>query len=131
MDETVTVVVSRRSAALPAPPDRVSISSHGPEGDALLAEVQGAIVTLSALLAHSTDLGAQASDAIRAAISAVERRIARAELRVAVVGERKAGKSTFLNALLGARLLGTVEHESPTVIWLRRADAANYRVTFE
>jgi hypothetical protein len=131
MEESVTVVVSHRPEALPAPLDRASISSHGPEGDALLAEVRAAIITLSALRAHGQELGAPVNDAIHAALSLVERRFARAELRVAVVGERKAGKSTFLNALLGARLLGTVEHESNTVIWLRRADAANYRATFE
>jgi hypothetical protein len=122
--------VTPSPSTLPAPEERGSRASHGPEGDTLLVEVRAAIATLSALLAHGQDLGKEVSDTIREALSGVERRLDRNELRVAIVGERKAGKSTFLNALLGARLLGTVEHESNTVTWLRRADVADYRATF-
>ncbi len=50
-------------------------------------------------------------DQTRAAVAEIRRRLGRDELWVAVVGEFKAGKSTFLNALLGAPLLGTAKAE--------------------
>lgn len=50
-------------------------------------------------------------DQTQAAVTEIRRRLGRDELWVAVVGEFKAGKSTFLNALLGAPLLGTAKAE--------------------
>jgi GTP-binding protein EngB required for normal cell division len=58
---------------------------------------------------------AEIDDAFRAktrtAVTEIRRRLERDELWVAIVGEFKAGKSTFLNAVLGESLLGTATGE--------------------
>lgn len=62
---------------------------------------------LLALLSHPAVASDSRAAELRGACEDVARRLRRAGLVVAVVGEQKAGKSTFLNALLGAPILGT------------------------
>jgi hypothetical protein len=71
-----------------------------------------------------------ASD-IRATITEVERRLSRGGLSVVVVGETKAGKSTFLNAILGERVLGAAHREyTGAITYIRRTTSPNYRARF-
>src|SRR5690242_9717480 len=115
---------SAGGSADPAP--RRSSPSHGPEAEALLVEVRASIATLTELFAHEEDLGPDAAQAIRVAAHEVEARLGRRELRVAVVGESGAGKSTFIDALLGERLLGQVHTPPGAVISVRRGSERSY-----
>lgn len=97
----------------------------------LRSEVAAFADTLEELVEHRTWLGDQTTDEIRNTVDAVRQRLARKEPSVAVVGEKKAGKSTFLNAVLGARVLGTAVREcTGTVTFIRRANRPHYRATF-
>src|SRR5262245_51544898 len=91
-------------SAEPAP--RQQAATHGPEADALLDEVTAAMGTLAQLLSHGRELGAPETRAVESALEKVASKLERRELRVVVVGEERSGKSTFLDALLGERLLG-------------------------
>ncbi len=106
---------------------RQRVSSHGPEADALLDEVRGAMGTLTELLLHGAELGAAVTLAIRTALEEVSAKVDRRELRVAVVGEGRSGKSTFLDALLGERLLGLSTTPPSSVITLRCTLDIGYR----
>jgi hypothetical protein len=79
---------------------------------AVFAEVDRGIAILGELLAL-LDAGPDAGgrEALRARYDALRARRQRDVLHVAVVGEKKSGKSTFLNAVLGARLLGAAARE--------------------
>lgn len=56
-------------------------------------------------------------------------RLAEPTLRIAVAGRLKAGKSTLVNALLGARLAATDETECTKVVtWFRHGDRVRVRV---
>jgi len=102
-------------------------STHGPEADALLDEVRAATGTLAKLLAHSRDLGEPVTRAVRGVLEDVTGRLDRRELRVVVVGEERAGKSTFLDALLGERLLGLAKTPPNTITTIRSTTALGYR----
>ncbi len=98
----------------------------------LRSEVVSAARGLEQLLQHRDLLGAEVSDVITSAVSEVQRRLDRKELAVVVVGEKKAGKSTFLNAILGARVLPTEVREcTATVTFIRRAPRPTYRATLQ
>lgn len=91
-------------------------------------EVVRASQTLEELIRHRELLGPQVTHEITATVSDVGRRLERKELAVVVVGEKKAGKSTLLNAILGARVLGTAVREcTGTVTFIRRGQRPNYR----
>ncbi len=96
----------------------------------LRAEVERASRTLGELVRHQELLGAEVTALITRTVADVRQRLARTELSVVVVGEKKAGKSTFLNAILGARVLGTAVREcTGTVTFIRRAPRPHYRAT--
>jgi hypothetical protein len=101
--------------------------SHGPEADALLDEVRDAVITLGKLLSHATELGEPVARAIRVAVDEVSAKLYRRELRVVVVGEERSGKSTFLDALLGERLLGLAKTPPNTVTTIRSSPELGYR----
>lgn len=98
-----------------------------PPADARLRdEVSRAADALEALGRHGALLGAEAAEIIERTVSDVRRRLARKDLAVVVVGEKKAGKSTFLNAILGARVLGAAVREcTGTVTLIRRAHVSS------
>jgi len=107
--------------------------THGDTSSAdakLRAEVVKASRTLEELARHRELLGAEVTEVITGTVADVRRRLDRKELAVVVVGEKKAGKSTFLNAILGARVLGTAVREcTGTVTFIKRAPRALYRAT--
>jgi hypothetical protein len=109
------------------------LPTHGDTSSAdakLRAEVVKASCTLEELARHRELLGAEVTEAIIGTVADVRRRLARKELAIVVVGEKKAGKSTFLNAILGARVLGTAVREcTGTVTFIKRAPQALYRAT--
>lgn len=95
---------------------------------ALVTEVRAAITTLEALEKHRDRLGEQAVHAVSAVVQDNRRRLGRRELYVSVVGEKKVGKSTFLNALLGTPLLGAAVREcTGTVTFIRHGQTPDYR----
>ncbi len=86
---------------------------------------------LDAALAALSGLGESIPEGARGvaadARAEVARRRARPELVVAVIGEKKAGKSTFLNAVLGERVLGSAAREfTGTVTRIRFAELPDY-----
>jgi GTP-binding protein EngB required for normal cell division len=123
-------VTSQTSTPEDLPSPRAALASHGPEADSLLDEVRASMATLSGLLAHAGDLGATVTTAIRSALQEVEGRLDKKQLKVVVVGEEQAGKSTFLDALLGERLLGMSKTPPSTVTSVRRGKERGYRVRF-
>jgi hypothetical protein len=107
---------------------KTGLAPSGSVGEALLSNVSLALQTLEALTVHRETLGESETKALASTVSEVKRRLGRDGLFVCVVGEKKAGKSTFLNALLGERVLGTAVREcTGTVTFIRRASATNYR----
>lgn len=101
-------------------------------GSALLEAVAETLPTLEALLAHAAPLGPEATEAISHTLAAIRGRLGRESLAVAVVGEKKSGKSTFLNAVLGARLLGTAVREcTGTVTTIAHGEAPDYQARFK
>jgi GTP-binding protein EngB required for normal cell division len=101
-------------------------------GLALTRAVADALPTLEALLAHREPLGDQTAAEIESALAAIRGRLGREELAVVVVGEKKAGKSTFLNAVLGERLLGAAMREcTGTVTLVRHGAIADYAARFK
>jgi hypothetical protein len=109
---------------------RPPLESHGPEGDALLDEVRAAVATLAAVLTHAPQFRADLIASIEAGRRDVERRLSRGELVFVVIGEEHAGKATFLNALLGVRVLGQGQKKPDAVTFLRYADAPDFRAHF-
>jgi GTP-binding protein EngB required for normal cell division len=92
--------------------------------------VREALRTLEALLGHAAVLGEAATARLRLTVQEVSRRLERKELCVVVCGEKKAGKSTFLNALLGERILGAAAREcTGTVTFIRSGARPRYRAT--
>lgn len=79
--------------------------------DILERELHQTTLTLGEIVQHREFLGEAHSDSLEAAIHDVTQRLNRRELIVAVVGEKKSGKSSFLNAILGRRVLGTAVRE--------------------
>jgi GTPase SAR1 family protein len=65
-------------------------------------------------------------------IAAVRARLAAQEYNVLVVGEAKRGKSTFVNALIGASVLPTdLDIATSQVFRVRKASKEDYRLRFE
>ena len=101
-------------------------------GAALLEAVARALPDLEALLEHGDVLGAEPTAAVKDTIARGRARLEREAPHVVVVGEQKSGKSTFLNALLGVRLLGTAAREcTATVTRLRWGETYGYEARFE
>lgn len=91
---------------------------------AVVAEIDFAIRTAS----ESTHLGL--AELAKVARNSGER-LARDEVGIALVGEIKAGKSTFANALLGSRLLGVASRElTGTITFLRFGAIPKYNAVF-
>lgn len=87
--------------------------------------------TLEELVKHRRWLGYKTAREIRDTVDSVRERLARKDPAVAVVGEKKAGKSTFLNAVLGARVLGTAVREcTGTVTRICNAKKPGYLAVF-
>ena len=118
------------TSSLRAPAAARIPSGQGPEGDALLGEVRGSLGTLGSLLAHEKDLGPDVLAAVRSTVTYAEARLARQELSVVMVGERGAGTTTFLDALLGERLLGRAPRGHRSIIFIRRGALPTYRARF-
>jgi GTP-binding protein EngB required for normal cell division len=123
---TQVKVMSQPNPGLESGPRRQA-SSHGPEADALLDEVRQATATLAKLLSHEGELGVPVTLAIRTALAEVSGKLDRRDLRVAVVGEERSGKSTFIDALLGERLLGLARTPPNSVITIRCTPDIGYR----
>lgn len=101
-------------------------------GEALRQAVADALPTLEALLAHREPLGEATAAEITDTVAAIRARLGREELAVVVVGEKKAGKSTFLNAILGERVLGAAMREcTGTVTTIRYGAIADYTARFK
>jgi len=97
-------------------------------GVSLMKEVRLAVQSLEALYAHRETLGEPVIGSVVTVVDDVKRRLNRDNLFVCVVGEKKAGKSTFLNALLGERVLGTAVREcTGTVTLIRHAEQPDYQ----
>jgi hypothetical protein len=107
---------------------KTQASSHGPEGDSLVVEVRAALDTLERLLEHEPRFAKHAVATIRSAVLDTEARLARSELRVAVVGEPRSGKSTLFDALIGERVLGSRKIDVP--VTLRSAPELDFRARF-
>jgi hypothetical protein len=106
------------------------VTSVEPADAKLRNEVVLAARTLEQLLDERDVLGVEVADAITSTVAEVRHRLDREELAVVVVGEKKSGKSTFLNAILGARVLPTDVREcTGTVTFIRSAPAPTYRAT--
>ena len=98
----------------------------------LLTEVKSAAQTLSELERHEDRIGAELVKSVREVLADTNRRIARKEFYVVVVGEKKVGKSTFLNALLGRALLSTAVREcTGSVTFLRQGPEIDFTATYE
>ena len=100
------------------------------EGDALLAAVESALVTLGGLTEHGGFFDAAAARSVDQTISGVRRRLDRGDLNVVVVGERQSGKSTLLDAIVGDRLLGGARGQIGVPTFIRRRESASYVATF-
>ena len=93
----------------------MTVVSHE-AGAALQHAVAETLPVLEALLAHGAPLGEEGVAAIARARDGIRERLARETLQIVIAGEKKAGKSTFLNAILGAPVLGTAVRDSGTVV---------------
>jgi hypothetical protein len=97
---------------------------------ALRAEVAQAARTLDEVARHSELLGASVTGMIIATVAQVRRDLERKEVRVVLVGEKSAGKRTFLNAILGAQVLGDATRElADMVTSVRKMPISLYRAT--
>jgi hypothetical protein len=121
------VNVTSKSNPSPDSGPRRQLLSHGPEADALLDQVREAMGTLSKLLSHGRELGESVTHVVQRALADVSAKVDRTELRVAVVGEERSGKSTFLDALLGERLLGMTKTPPNLVTTIRSMRELGYR----
>ncbi len=101
-------------------------------GDAtLLEKVRRCVDALAAVAPFAGVLDEATIQRAQNARADVSRRLERAELFVCIVGEKKSGKSTFLNAILGERILGAANREyTGAVTTVRRAERYNCTATF-
>lgn len=74
------------------------------ERDALVDELRATMEALAALISHGEHLGTAVVSGIQSTLASVEERMGRKRLVLAVVGEPGAGKTTFINALIGTQL---------------------------
>src|SRR5688572_18465403 len=102
----------------------------GDEGATLLSAVEAVPATLRALFEHEKLLGAEVVGEVARTLEHVEKRLAREELQVVVAGERRSGKSTLLDAIVGDRLLGGARGQLAIATFLRRRDVPDYRARF-
>lgn len=101
-------------------------------GSELLRAVTNALSTLAELERHRHRMGDQPVNLAMEVVADARRRIERQELFVCVVGEKKAGKSTFLNAILGQPLLSTAVREcTGTVTFLRSGNDIAFKALLE
>jgi hypothetical protein len=92
--------------------------------------VQAALALEELARMHHHVLGQDIAETITDTVADVRRRLDKKELSVVVVGEKKAGKSTFLNAILGVRVLGTAVREYTGVVtFIHRAPRPTYRAS--
>ncbi|HJN74813.1 MAG TPA: dynamin family protein [Myxococcota bacterium] len=96
----------------------------------LIDAVGSAALQLQALLRHRESFG-EAGDEIEDLVSELRDRLRREELVVAVVGEKKAGKSTFLNAVMGEAILGVAIRECTGTVTRIRRGPRRYRAIRE
>ncbi|HEV8246838.1 MAG TPA: hypothetical protein VGP93_13765, partial [Polyangiaceae bacterium] len=89
-----------------------------------------ALLTLRRLFEHEKLSADPALRPVRATVDGVERRLARKELHVVVVGESRSGKSTLLDAILGDRLLGQARGKIAVVTFIRRQEVPSFRARF-
>jgi hypothetical protein len=109
-----------KSCAHPATPSAAA--------SALVSEVTAALDTLQELNRHEGRLEKAVLGPVLEVVEDSRRRLARPDLYVCVVGEKKVGKSTFLNALLGKTVLGVAVREcTGTVTFLRHGVRPHYR----
>ncbi|MCB9760559.1 MAG: dynamin family protein [Alphaproteobacteria bacterium] len=107
------------------------MTSTEPYAQQLRGEVARALEGVEGLLAHEALLGPETAQVLRDTCDSVRQRLGREAVAVAVVGEKKAGKSTLLNAILGEALLGAAVREcTGTVILLQRGEARDYVARF-
>jgi hypothetical protein len=117
--------------AAPLPqPLRPQLASVGRQGDELSATVEAALVTLRKLSLHAAFFETAALATVERTVIEVERRLARQELRVIVVGERQSGKSTLLDAIVGNRLLGGARGRSSLITAIRCRESPRYLARF-
>jgi energy-coupling factor transporter ATP-binding protein EcfA2 len=117
--------VSTPIAETPAAPHLVN-EGRG-VAEELISTVRTVQSTLRGLLAHEALFGKGALAGVEKTLEEVESRLARQELLVVVVGERRSGKSTLLDAIVGDRLLGGARGKSSVVTLLRRRALPSYR----
>ena len=116
--------------AKPVLPREPPPADGGDEGTLLLSAVEAVPGTLRELFEHDALLDTEALAEVERTLAGVEERLARKELRVVVVGERRAGKTTLLDAIVGDRLLGGARTGLAVVTSLRRRDVPSYRARF-
>ena len=114
----------------PRPPrDQLPTLTSDEEGEVLLSAVSAVPATFRELIEHEP-LGPEVLAEVKNTLESVERRLSRKELSVVVTGERRSGKSTLLDAIIGDRLLGGARGALAVVTFLRRRDEPNYRAKF-
>jgi hypothetical protein len=121
---------SQRIAGPRSPRDQLPTLTSDEEGEVLLSAVSAVPATFRELFDHDALLGPEVLAEVRSTLESVERRLGLKELCVAVAGERRSGKSTLLDAIVGDRLLGGARGAAPVVTLLRRRDEPNYRARF-
>lgn len=100
------------------------------EAGALMTAVLAVQSTLRELVERASLFDAGVLADVKMTLTDVERRLARQELQVVVVGERHSGKSTLLDAVVGDRLLGGARGQMSVVTFLRRRELPSYRARF-
>lgn len=120
----------QRVAGSRSPRDQLPTLTSDEEGEVLLSAVSAVPATFRELFEHEPLLGSEVLSEVERTLASVERRLELKELRVVVAGERRSGKSTLLDAIVGDRLLGGARGELTVVTFLRRRDEPNYRARF-
>lgn len=106
---------------------RATFITRTSRASALLDVVREFAIELERLAAAHVEIDRARRERMAEAVREIRRRLNRDDLWVAIVGEFNAGKSTFLNAVLGARVLGTSVREFTGVVTvLRHGDEPDY-----
>jgi hypothetical protein len=92
----------------------------------LLEEVQRASATLKALLGHCEQLGQSTVGELRAQLALIDGKLTAQSACAVIIGEEKPRKATFINALLGERLLPNESDAGSQLLYLRRGAAERY-----